>query len=146
MIVTHRDPPQVVPSFCSLMAGLRGIVTERLDLHRLGGECAEELAWRSERMIADRAALDPARFLDVSYERMVADPISTIREACRHFGYNFTPEYEARARRYIAQNPRHKYGVHRYRLEDFGLDEATVNHQFTDYRHWLAGRRLVAAS
>jgi len=145
VIVTHRDPLQVVPSWCSLMAGVRRIANERLDLHRLGAECAEELAWRSQRMIAARTALDPARFLDVSYERMVADPISTIREACRHFGYDFSPEYEARARRYIAENTRHKHGVHRYRLEDFGLDEATVNHQFADYRHWLAGRKLVAA-
>jgi Sulfotransferase family len=144
VIVTHRDPLQVIPSLCSLMAGLRGIVTERLDLRRLGAETAEELAWRCERMIAVRAGLDPARFLDVSYERLVADPISTIREACRHFGYDFTPEYEARARRYIAENPRHKHGAHRYCLEDFGLDEATVNHHFADYRDWLAGRGLVA--
>jgi hypothetical protein len=145
VIVTHRDPLQVVPSWCSLMPGLRRIVSERLELHRLGAGCAEELPWRSGRMIAARTALDPARFLDVSYERMVADPISTIREACRHFGDDFTPEYDTRARRYIAENPRHKHGVHRYRLVDFGLDEATVNHQFADYRHWLAGRKLVAA-
>jgi hypothetical protein len=45
---------------------------------------------------------------------MVADPISTIREACGHFGYDFPPEYETRARRYIAENPRHKHGVHLY--------------------------------
>jgi hypothetical protein len=143
VIVTHRDPLQVVPSWCSLMAGLRRIANERLDLHRLGAQCAEELAWRSERMIAARAAIDPARFLDVSYERMVADPISTIREACRHFGYDLTPEFEARARRYIAEYPRHKHGVHRYCLKDFGLDEATVNHQFADYRYWLAGRTRI---
>ena len=143
VIVTHRDPLQVVPSWCSLMAGLRRIVSERLDLHRPGAECAEELAWRSERMIAARAALDPARFLDVSYERMVADPISTICEACRHFGYDFSPEYEARARCYISENPRHKHGAHRYRLEDFGLDEASVNRHFADYRDWLAGREVL---
>ena len=94
-------------------------------------------------MIAARAGLDPARFLDVSYERMVADPISTVREACRHFDYDFSPEYEARARRYIAENPRHKHGAHRYRLKDFGLDEATVNHHFAAYQDWLAGRGLV---
>ena len=91
VIVMHRDPLQVIPSTCSLMAGFRGIVTDRLDLRRLGAECAQELAWSSQRMIAARTALDPARFLDVSYERMVADPISTIREACRHFGYDFSP-------------------------------------------------------
>jgi hypothetical protein len=113
VIVMHRDPLQVIPSTCSLMAGFRGIVTDHLDLRRLGTETVEELAWRCQRMIAARARLDPARFLDVSYERMVADPISTIREACRHFGYDFTPECEARARRYVAENPRHKHGAHR---------------------------------
>jgi len=144
VIVMHRDPVQVIPSLCSLNAGLRGIVTDRLDLGRLGTECLDDLAWRSERMIAARAGLDPARFLDVSYERLVADPIATIREACHHFGYDFSPEYEARARRYIAENPRHKLGVHRYHLEDFGLDEVTVNLHFVEYQHWLAGRELVA--
>jgi hypothetical protein len=74
---------------------------------------------------------------------MVADAISTIREASRHFGHDFTPEFEARARRYIAETPRHKRGAHRYRVEDLGLDEATVNHHSADYRDWLAGRGLV---
>jgi hypothetical protein len=74
---------------------------------------------------------------------MVADPIETVRAACDHFGYNFTPEYEARARRYLAENPKHKHGAHRYRLEDFGLDEETVNEHFADYRAWLVGRGLV---
>jgi hypothetical protein len=144
VIVAHRNPLEVTPSWCSLMAALRRIVTERLDLRRLGAEAVEDLAWRSERMIAARAGLDPARFLDVSYQRMIADPISTVREACHHFGYDFTPEYEARACRYIAENPRHKHGAHRYRLEDFGLDEAAVDHHLADYRDWLAGRGLVA--
>ena len=124
---------------------MRGMLTDRLDLRRLGAECLEALCVGPERAIAARARLDPARFFDVTYERLLAEPIETVRAACRHFGYDFSPEYEARARRYIAENPRHKHGVHRYRLEDFGLDEATVNHQFAYYRHWLAGRKLVAA-
>jgi hypothetical protein len=144
VIVTHRDPRHVIPSLCSLAAGFRGILTNRLDLQRLGANFAEALPTGVERMIAARATLDPARFLDVAYDDLVADPIATVRAACNHFGYAFTPEYEANACRYLADNPRHKHGAHRYRLEDFGLDEETVDGQFAAYRSWLAGRGLVA--
>ena len=34
-------------------------------------------------------------------------------------------------------------GEHHHRLEDFGLDEETVNRHFAAYREWLAGRGLV---
>jgi hypothetical protein len=34
--------------------------------------------------------------------------------------------------------------VHHYRLDDFGLDEAAVDHHLAAYRDWLAGRGLVA--
>jgi hypothetical protein len=143
VIVTHRDPRRVIPSVCSLAAGFRALHSDRLDLRRLGEGFVEALPVGPERMIAARATLDPARFFDVSYEKMVADPIATVRAACAHFGYAFTPEYESRARRHLAENPRHKRGAHHYRLEDFGLDEEAVDRRFAAYHAWLAGRGLV---
>jgi hypothetical protein len=143
IIMTHRDPLQVIPSLCSLAAGVRGIHTDRLDLRRLGAELVEAVSVGPERAIAARQKLDATRFLDVSYEKLIADPIGVVRDACAHFGYDFTPEYESKARRYLLENPRHKHGAHRYRLEDFGLDAETVNRHFAAYRAWLAGRGLV---
>jgi Sulfotransferase family len=142
-VLTHRDPLRVVPSLCSLTAGLRGILTDRLDLRRLGAECVEALRVGPERAIAARVRSDPSRFLDVSYDRLVAEPIATVRDVCRHFGYNFSPAYESRARRWLAANPQHKHGVHRYRLDDFGLDAATVERAFAGYREWLNGNRIA---
>jgi hypothetical protein len=145
IVITHRDPLRVIPSLCSLAAGVRGILTDRLDLRRLGAEMVEALSVGPERAIAGRARpdFDPARFFDVSYDRLVAEPIETVGAACRHFGYDFGPEYEARARAWLAANPRHKHGVHRYRLDDFGLDAATVEDAFSGYRRWLAGRGIA---
>ncbi len=40
--------------------------------------------------------------------------------------------------RWLARNPQHKHGVHRYNLADFGLDPETVNHHFANYNQWLA--------
>jgi hypothetical protein len=133
----------VVPSLCSLEAGLRGILTDRLDLRRLGAECVEALCVGPERAIASRARSDPSRFFDVSYDRLVAEPVEVVRDVCRHFGYDFGPAYESRTRRWLAENPRHKHGVHRYGLEDFGLDVATVERFFAVYCEWLAEHRLA---
>ncbi len=138
VIQTHRDPLQVIPSVCSLATGFRGLLTDDLDLHRLGAEFAEALAKGPDRAIAVRAKADPSRFFDVPYQSLIADPIGTVRAACAHFGYDFSPEYEARAVAWRAANPQHKHGVHRYRLDDFGLDAATVNRHFAAYRDWIA--------
>lgn len=142
VVMTHRDPLRVVPSGCSLLSGLQGILTDRLDRRRLGAQVVEHLTLGCERAIAARARSDPARFFDVSYDRMVADPIETVRAICQHFGYDFDAEYEARARRWLAENPQHKHGVHRYQLEDFGLDAATVERSFAGYRQWLTEQRI----
>ena len=143
VLVTHRDPLAVVPSLCSLAAGFRGIQADRLDLAQLGAEFAEAAARGPERAIDARSRLDPSRFLDVSYGKLVADPVATVRAACAHFGYDFGPEYEARVAAHLAANPRHKHGVHRYHLDDFGLTPEVVAGHFAAYRAWLDGRDLV---
>ncbi|MEO6808094.1 MAG: sulfotransferase [Isosphaeraceae bacterium] len=138
IVMTHRDPLQVIPSTCSLGAGFRGIVSDRVDLRRLGAEMAESLSEGTERALAARAAADPARFFDVAYPDLVADPVRAARAACEHFGYPCGDEYEARMRRWMAENPQHKHGVHRYSLDEFGLDPDEVRARFSVYRDWMA--------
>jgi hypothetical protein len=144
VVMTHRDPFRVVPSVCSLLAAMRGILTDRLDLRRLGAETVEAIGVGPDRALETRARSDPAQFFDVPYNRLVAAPVETVQDVCRHFGYDFSPEYERRARCWLAENPQHKHGVHRYRLGDFGLDEATVDRYFGRYRAWLAHHGLDA--
>ena len=138
VVQTHRDPLQVVPSLCSLAAGFRGIVTDRLDLRRLGSDFLDAISVGPERAIEARAQADPSRFFDVPYKQLVGEPVETVRAVCRQFGYEFGPEYESRTRRWLRENPQHKHGVHRYRLDEFGLDADTVDRHFARYRDWLA--------
>jgi hypothetical protein len=138
IVQTHRDPLQVLPSLCSLASAIRGIVSDRVDLRRLGAEFNEAIARGTERAIEARASADPARFHDVPYSALLADPVGTVRAVCRHFGYAFDDEFEARLRRWLAENPQHKHGVHRYSLEQFGLDPEAVNGRFARYRAWVA--------
>jgi hypothetical protein len=144
IVMTHRDPFRVVPSVCSLMAAMRGILTHRLDLRHLGAQAIEAIGVGPDRALETRARSDPARFCDVTYDRLIATPVETVGEVCRHFGYDFSPEYERRAHRWLAENPQHKHGVHRYRLDDFGLDEASVERYFGRYCAWLDREGLIA--
>ena len=140
IVITHRNPRKVTPSLCSLAAATRAVFSDQIDLRRLGDDFLNAFSTAPTRMIAARANADPTRFLDVSYEQLLADPIGTVRATCAHFGYAFTPEYEARTRRYLAENPQHKHGVHTYALADFGLTADRVNSAFADYREWLDAR------
>ncbi len=140
IIVTHRDPRAVVPSVTSLASAVRGVLADRLDLRAMGEEFVEGVARGTVHAIESRESLDPSRFFDIGYDRLVADPIAAVRDACDHFGGDFTPAFEANARRWLAENPQHRRGVHRYRLEDFGLDGETVDRHFARYREWLERR------
>lgn len=137
IVQTHRDPLQVIPSLCSLSAAFRGIVSDRVDLRRLGSEYTQAMAEGPERAIDVRARSDSARFLDVAYPELVADPLSVIRAIYTYFGYTYTPEFESRMKRRLAENPQHQHGVHRYSLEQFGLEAVTVRAQFARYIEWM---------
>jgi hypothetical protein len=138
IVLTHRDPRQSIPSLCSLAAAFRGITCRRIDLARLGAEINEAMGTGVDRALAVRAKADPGRFLDVPYSSMTADPIGTAREVYRHFGYESSPEFEERMRRWLAENPQHKQGVHRYSLDQFGLSAVDIDARFANYRTWMA--------
>jgi hypothetical protein len=146
IVQTHRPPTEVVPSLCSLAAGFRGIASDWVDLRRLGSEMTDVFARGAERAIAVRSQADPARFLDVAYTTLVADPVEVVATVCRHFDYPFGTEFEARVRRHLAENPQHKHGVHRYSLDQFGLTPEVVNERFARYLDWLSAKATCAFS
>jgi hypothetical protein len=134
IIQTHRDPLKVLPSICSLTAMVRGIYSDRVDLRLVGEHWTNRLANGLERAMQVRSSADPARFYDVNYDATVQDPIGTVRQIYKYFGYDFAPRVEENINRWITQNPQHKHGIHRYSLKQFGLDPVIVNSRFAGYR------------
>src|SRR5262249_2784628 len=89
VIVCHRDPRAVTPSVCSPAAGVRGVYADRLDLRVMGAELVDTVSQGPMRAIEVRKSLEPSRFFDIGYDRLVADPIGAVRDVCDHFGYDF---------------------------------------------------------
>jgi hypothetical protein len=80
----------------------------------------------------DRAA--PDRVCDVQYRDLVADPWNTVSRIYTAFGIPMPPDMEPRVRRWLAENPRHKKGVHRYSTTQFGLRPEDIEAIGRDYR------------
>jgi hypothetical protein len=85
-----------------------------------------------------RASAPSERFLDVSYKKLTADPIGTVRNLYSYYGLAYSAAFEQAMARYLAENRQHKRGRHTYSLEQFGLTPARVDEAFVPYKQTYA--------
>ncbi len=133
LVMTHRDPAEVVGSCCSLIKYVRQIYSDEIDLEGIGRTFIETFSLMIERSDAFRAKHGANAIHDVQYADTIRDPLGTVRAIYEHFGEAFTPEAEAAMDRYMADNPKGKHGTHSYSLEEFGLTKQAVHDHFSDY-------------
>lgn len=133
IVQTHRDPLSIVPSGCSILSTIQGIRSDHVDPVHLSREWLRDMEFTMERVTKARDSADSARFFDVYYKDIVQDPIETVRHIYEHFRYDFTDRFEQGMCKWLAANPQHKHGVHRYSLEQFGLNKDIVNRYFAKY-------------
>jgi hypothetical protein len=132
IIQTHRDPAQIIGSYCSMVAMLmRG--REGVDRRELGPAVLEYLARSVERGMAARDALGPARFVDVDYRQFVKDPMAAVETIYDAFKLELTPRTADAMRRHIADHPQNKHGAHTYTLAEFGLTAEIVTQRLARY-------------
>jgi hypothetical protein len=140
VVVTHRDPTEVVASVSSLHYVLRRTFCSGIEARDVGPEVTEMLAGDIRRGLEARdAGVAPAKqFLDVRYEDLIADPIAVARDIYRHFDMPIDDGVEARMAAYVAAQPKDKHGVHEYSLAQFALDEEAEAERYREYRERFA--------
>jgi hypothetical protein len=129
---THRNPLEMLGSYCSMMAMLMAIRAS-FDPKQLGPTVLEYLARSLERGLAARDRLDGARFLDVDFRAFTADPLGTLRRFYAHFGLELGAETESRLAAHVRENPKGKHGAHDYSLEEYGLSGGAVRERLRFY-------------
>ena len=139
VVQTHRDPATALASLCSLMATTRSLYSQCVAAQRLGAQCLATWGTALDRMLRVRAAADPARFYDLQYEDLLADPMEAVSRIYGYFGYTAPPGMEAGMQRWLAAHPQHQHGVHQYTLRQFGLDRTTVARRCAAYLHRFPG-------
>ena len=136
VIMTHRDPIEVTASNASLTATLRSAFSDGIDPLEVGPECSRRWAEGIGRGMRsrDRGCAPAERFLDLYYIDLIADPIGAVRKVYARFDLRFPEGLEERIRDFLRQNPRERFGKHRYRLEQFGLDLEEETRRYAAYR------------
>ena len=138
IVQTHRDPRKTVPSFCSLVAHARGILSDRVDPLEIGEHWLRKTRRMVQRSMRVREGADAGRFVDVSYYDLIRDPNTELRRICGQAGIAFGAEAVRQAARCMEANPQNRFGRHVYRLGDFGLSEQLVDEGFAGYREHYA--------
>ncbi len=138
IVVTHRDPLKVLPSTASFSEVLREPFTNHLDKEELGREVSRR--WEGSARFAIELLRGNAdlreRFLNIHFSDLARNPLSVVRRIYEHLDRELTQEAEKAMLRFVAENPKDKNGMHRYSLEEFGLDWEEERNRFkfyTDY-------------
>ena len=77
-----------------------------------------------------RSKCQTDQFMDVSYYRLIADPIEQLQEIYQWIGMEFDDQAVNCAEQYIKTNPKNRFGRHSYCMRDFGLTEEDVEKVF----------------
>ena len=132
LVQTHRDPAEALGSLFSLFYSAHNKMSERLDVRRMTEAI---LGFHEHQMARNLAARDahPGALFDVYYDRLVADPVGTVRDIYGHYELDWSGEFAEQLNRYVQQNPRGKHGAHRYAPEDFGQTKEAISERFAAY-------------
>lgn len=123
LIFIRRDPVRVVASAASLAWNQMVVQSDHVDPHWVGAEWLAKTVHRQRACDTARAAIDPKRQLDLTFDEMDTDWESAMRRVYAFLDMDIAPALPA-MRRYIAGAKAHR--AHRYALEDFGLSEGAV--------------------
>jgi hypothetical protein len=133
LVMTHRDPVDVVGSACSLLKAVRIMFTDHEDLKATADTLIHTFDVMIERTIAFEEKHGKEAIHHLHYGALMADPLGEMKKVYAHFDAPLTAEAEAAMSAFLAQNPKNKHGKHAYSLEEFGLTAAGVRAHFADY-------------
>ncbi|MCY4198522.1 MAG: sulfotransferase [Gammaproteobacteria bacterium] len=134
VVLTHRDPLVATPSFLSMVAHGWGLSSDVIDTGEIASHWVAKIERMMRRVLAVREAADPARFIDVSYDDLVQNPIDELVRIYERAGIEFDEGARKSAEATSRANPQHRYGRHRYDLERFGLSRDALDERLGFYR------------
>jgi hypothetical protein len=133
IVQTHRDPLRVMASMASHATVLRTAFSDRVDPHAVAADWAARWGRALDRFLVARDQADPQQFLDVRYEDIEQRPMHVVEQIYDFCGWQLSAPARQRMDDFLAANPKHKHGAHRYSLEAFGLNRQQELQRFHNY-------------
>ena len=136
VIITHRDPLQVLGSLTNLMATLRGMRSRVVDYESVVWQMSLGYEMLVKRVVEQRETglLPEGQIFDVRYADLLADPSGTLSRVYAWLGVDLPAGVLESIEAFLAQRPQDKHGVHQYGFSDTGLDLAVERAKYRDYQ------------
>jgi Sulfotransferase family len=134
VVVTHRDPVGVVQSFATMLAFTARMGFREPDVDAVF-EYWSELAQRFLRSgLRDAHLVPEGQWVDIYFDRYMADPMGTVARVYECAGIEFTDEARDQIQAYVDSHPRDKHGRIAYDIrQDFGVTPEELREKFRFY-------------
>ncbi|WP_460854197.1 sulfotransferase family protein [Pseudomaricurvus hydrocarbonicus] len=133
LVMTHRDPVEVVGSCCSLIKNVRMMLSDNVDLHSIGETMMDTFTLMVERTLAYKEKHGWDAIYDLQYVDVMRDPIGEIKKMYAALDEPWSATAESAMTTYLNNNPKGQFGKHEYNLEEYGLTRQIVRERFADY-------------
>ncbi|KAA1395954.1 sulfotransferase family protein [Aeromicrobium ginsengisoli] len=134
IVMTHRSPTKAVPSYASMVGAISSQYSNDVDPKAVGPYWRDRFVTALQEYAVVRAAR-PDRFVDVTFQDTVSDPVGTATKVMGELGL---PADREALEAYMERNQEQRHGSHTYTAEDFGLTEAGLEQDFAFYEKELA--------
>lgn len=133
VVWTHRDPFETIASYCSLISMNRRVYYGQFRPAEIGPHITDRFLVGIERAMKVRETADPARFLDLRFEDLVADHAGAVRQVEEHFGLPRWEGMDAAVEAWLRSDRLDERGKHRYDAERYGLDRDAIHRRYAGY-------------
>jgi len=133
IIWTHRDPGPVVTSLASLANAAQRPLTSRSDPRPAAEEWKRKCRFALDSAVAFDERSDDGWCQHVHYDRLMADPLDTVRQLYRRVGDEVSDLHARRIESFLEYRPKDAFGRHLYDPSDFGWSYAGLSEEFAGY-------------
>jgi hypothetical protein len=118
---THRELSECIPSFLSMVCHSRAIFSDEVPREEVASHWIRKTTYMLEKGLEYRnQENNQAKFTDILYEHLVADSMGELEKVYRNNG-GMSEELSEKFRKAEIENPKGKYGVHEYGIDEFGV-------------------------
>jgi hypothetical protein len=134
---THRDVTECIPSFISMAAHSRVIFSDQADGNAIARHWIRKTGYMLQKGLDYRLAnQDKLQFTDIFYNDLKDSSFDVLSDVYSLDG-GITPELLAQFEQAERENPMRKYGIHDYKLEDFGVTKDDILTETVEYRKFI---------
>jgi hypothetical protein len=133
VIVTHRNPLQVIPSICSMWYTIQRLAVAQPDRLKIGQAIRRRWGPTLERFTTLRDRIGDDRFVDINYRDLLKNPVGGARKALAAVGMALDAQGEVAINTWLEENSRDQRASHEYTAGDYGLSERELENDFANY-------------